>query len=391
MNAYEKALALSRETAEHRRWFHSNPEVGLSMPGAVEYVTEILKEYGLEPRPCGHGVTASLGRGGKCLLLRADMDALPMAEESGEPFAAKNGRAHACGHDFHAAMLLTAAKLLKEQEASLKGTVKFMFQTGEESFQGSRDMIDAGILEDPRVDGAMAVHVAAGHAPVGSFMYNSSGVMMCSADGFRITVTGKGGHGAYPHTAVDPVHIAVGIYQALEGLVVRETDPAKTCVLTVGHFQAGTAPNILPDQAVLEGTIRTDDPDSRALLVRRVEELAERTGESWGGSVQVEWLSGVPPLVCDPALTEEMVGYLEELRIPGAQGIPGIRAGASEDFAWIANRVPSVFLYLGAGFPDARGDAPAHNPRVRFNEEVCPIGAAVLAHCALRWLETHGK
>lgn len=390
MNEYEKALTLRQETVAHRRWFHKNAEVGLHTPGAVAYVTETLKQYGFDPVPCGNGITATVGRGGKCILLRADMDALPMKEESGEPFACKTGtEAHTCGHDLHAAMLLTAAKLLKEREDSLCGTVKFMFQPGEETFEGARDMIEQGILENPKADAAMAVHVTAGRMAVGSYMYNDTDAMMCSADSFRITVAGKGGHGAYPNTAVDPIHIGAHICIALEGLIAREADPRGTNVLTLGRFQAGTAPNIIPDAAVLEGTIRCDSPGMREKLVRRMGELAESTAKSWGGSAKVELLSQVPPLICDGELTREMVGYLNELNIPGAEGIPGIRAGASEDFAAVAERVPGVFLYLSAGFPDARGDAPAHNPKVRFNEDVLPVGAAVLAHCAARWLETN--
>ena len=170
MNYYERALALKDETIAHRRYFHTNAEVGLDLPKTKAYVMEKLREYGLEPRDCGYGVTATLGKGGKVILLRADMDALPLPEESGEPFACPSGAAHACGHDFHAAMLLTAAKMLKENEAELEGTVKFMFQPAEETFEGGKDMIEHGILEDPPVDAALAYHVTTGKMPVGMYM-----------------------------------------------------------------------------------------------------------------------------------------------------------------------------------------------------------------------------
>ncbi|MGM9618914.1 MAG: M20 family metallopeptidase [Oscillospiraceae bacterium] len=390
MNYYERALALREETVEHRRYFHTHAEVGLDTPRAQAYVMEKLTEYGLSPRACGHGVTATLGSGGKVLLLRADMDALPMAEESGEPFACPTGTAaHTCGHDFHAAMLLTAAKLLKENEAALQGTVKFMFQPAEETFEGAKDMIAHGILENPPVDAALAYHVAPGKMPVGVFMYNASSVMMNSVDGFRITVRGRGAHGAYPHSSIDPINIAVHIYLALEALIAREADPGKSCVMTVGHFSAGSAANIIPDSALLEGTIRTNDKACRELLVRRMKETAEKTAEVYGGSAEVEMLYEVPPLICDKALTEEMAGYMTELPIPGLTPAPGIFANASEDFAVIAEKVPSAFMYLSAGFLDERGEAPAHNPKVRFNEDVCPIGSACLAHCATQWLARH--
>lgn len=389
MDFYKRALELREETVAHRRWLHSHAEVGLDMPKAQAYVMEQLKSCGLEPRPCGHGVTAELGReGGRTLLLRADMDALPMPEESGESFACSTGtEAHACGHDFHAAMLLTAAKILKENESLLSGKVRFMFQTAGETFEGAKDMLANGILDG--VDGALAYHVGAGRMPVGLFMYNAGGTMMYSVDGFRITVHGRGAHGAYPHSAIDPINIAVHIYLALEALIAREADPGKACVLTIGNFAAGSAPNIIPDTAILQGTLRTNDSASREKLVRRLREVSRKTAEAYGGSAEIEALSQVPPLVCDASMTEEMVHYMQELRIPGLTPMPDTSASASEDFAAVAERVPSVFMYLSAGYLDERGDAPAHNPKVRFNEDVCPIGSACLAHCAVRWLEEH--
>ena len=378
-----KALELRDETVAHRRYLHTNAEVGLETPRAVDYVMEWLEKCGLKPERCGHGVTASIGSGGKTLLLRADMDALPMGEESGEPFACPTGtEAHTCGHDFHAAMLLTAAKMLKENEAALGGTVRLMFQPAEETFEGAKDMIECGILEG--VDGALAFHVSPGRMPVGLVFYNGGGVMMSSVDGFRVTVHGKGAHGAYPHSAIDPINIAVHIYLALEALIAREADPSKNCVLTVGSFRAGSAPNIIPETAVLEGTIRTNDRACRELLTRRMREAAVGIAQVYGGSAEIEMLSEVPPLICDKELTDKMAEYLREL--PGLTLYPGIFASASEDFAVVAERVPSVFMYLSAGFQDERGDAPAHNPKVRFNEDVCAMGPAGLAHCATRWL-----
>ena len=388
MEYYKRALELREETVADRRWFHTNAEVGLHMPKARAYVMERLKEYGLEPRPCGEGVTASLGKGGKTLLLRADMDALPMQEESGEPFACPTGtEAHTCGHDFHAAMLLTAARMLKEREEELKGTVRFMFQPAEETFEGAKNMIEHGILEG--VDAALAFHVGSGRMPVGLIMYNSGGTMMYSVDGFQITVKGRGSHGAYPQNAIDPINIAVHIYLALEALIAREADPGKSCVMTIGHFSAGSAANIIPDTAVLQGTVRSNDPSCRELLVRRMKEVSMKTAGVYGGSAEVEMISQVPPMICDAKLTDEMVRYMMEQDIPGLTPVPGISASASEDFAAVAERVPAAYMYLSAGYLDERGDAPAHNPKVRFNEDVCPIGAGSLAHCAARWLENH--
>ena len=387
MDYYKRALELNDETVKNRRYFHTNAETGLHMPKACAYVMKKLQEYGLTPSRCGEGVTATVGNGGKVLLLRADMDALPMPEESGLPFACPTGNeAHACGHDFHAAMLLTAAKMLKENESELKGTVKFMFQPAEETFEGSKNMIEHGILENPKVDAALAYHVSPGQMPVGIYMYNSTGTMMYSVDGFHIEIKGKGAHGAYPQNSIDPINIAAHVYLALQSIIAREVDPSKACLMTIGKFRAGTAANIIPDTAVLEGTIRTNDPESRELLVRRMKEAAVHTAETFGGTAEITMISEVPPLICDPELTGQIAGFMKELDISGMTPYPGVSASASEDFANIAERVPSTFMYLSAGYMDERGQYSAHNPKVQFNEEVCPIGAACLAYCAEKYL-----
>ena len=390
MNYYERALELKDETIANRRHIHKNAETGLDLPKTKAYVMEKLTEYGLEPKDCGYGVTATLGKGGKVLLLRADMDALPMPEESGEEFACPTVKeAHTCGNDFHAAMLLTAAKMLKEKEDTLEGTIKFMFQPAEETFEGSKNMIENGILENPPVDAALAYHVSPGKMPIGLFMYNDKDTMMYSVDGFKITIHGKGSHGAYPHVGVDPINIGVHIHLALQELIARESDPTHSCVLTIGQFAGGTAANIIPETAVLQGTIRTNKPEARELLVRRMKEVAEKTAAVYNGTVDIEMISEVPPLICNPKLTDEVVGYMQELGIPGLTPYPGISASASEDFAVIAEKVPSTFMYLSAGYLDERGQYPAHHPKAQFNEDVCPIGAACLAHCASQWLKNN--
>ena len=390
MNYYERALELKDETIANRRHIHKNAETGLDLPKTKAYVMKKLTEYGLEPKDCGYGVTATLGKGGKVLLLRADMDALPMPEESGEEFACPTRKeAHTCGHDFHAAMLLTAAKMLKEKEDTLEGTIKFMFQPAEETFEGSKNMSENGILENPPVDAALAYHVSPGKMPIGLFMYNDKDTMMYSVDGFKITIHGKGSHGAYPHVGVDPINIGVHIHLALQELIARESDPTHSCVLTIGQFAGGTAANIIPETAVLQGTIRTNKPEARELLVRRMKEVAEKTAAVYNGTVDIEMISEVPPLICNPKLTDEVVGYMQELGIPGLTPYPGISASASEDFAVIAEKVPSTFMYLSAGYLDERGQYPAHHPKAQFNEDVCPIGAACLAHCASQWLKNN--
>lgn len=308
---------------------------------------------------------------------------------SGEEFSCKNGNMHACGHDLHTAMLLTAAKMLKENENRLKGTVKLMFQPGEETFEGAKDMLDNGILSDPTPDVAMAYHVAIGRNPVGTFLYNSNGTMMNSVDGFRIIIKGKGTHGAYPNYGVDPINIGVHIHLAFQELIARESIPQDVCTLTIGKFEAGTAPNIIPDTAVLEGTLRSNSIESRNYLVERLREVAEKTAELYRGSVEIETLSSVPPLICNSELTKEMAKYMGDAKLPKFNGVDGITASASEDFASIAEKIPCTYMDLTAGFDDERGDYPIHHPKARFNEDVCPYGAASLAYCAENWLKNH--
>lgn len=390
MNIYKRALELFEETVTHRRWFHTHAEVGLDMPQAKIYVINTLRSYGITATECGHGIMATIGKGDKTILLRADMDALPMKEESGLDFACPTGtEAHTCGHDFHAAMLLTAAKILKENESELRGVVKLMFQPAEEILKGAKDMITHGILEHPKPDSALAFHVTSGNTPIGMFYYNNVNPMMHSVDNFKITIHGKGTHGAYPHKGVDPINIGVHIHLALQELIARETDSEHASILTVGHFEGGTTGNVIPDTAVLEGALRTNHKETRIYLLKRLQEITITTAEAFQGTANIEFLSEIPPLECNPKLTTEFVSYLHELPIPHLQEVRNMTASASEDFALITEQIPSTMIYLSAGFPDKRGSYLAHNPKVQFNEDVCPIGVAAYAYCAIEWLRRH--
>lgn len=390
MNYYDRALELENELLENRRYLHANAESGMVLPKTRAYIETKLREYGIEPQRCGEGITGLIGNGGKTLLLRADMDALEMPEESGLPFASKNpSTAHCCGHDLHAAMLLTAAKMLKERETELKGTVKLMFQPGEESLTGAADMLEHGLLENPKVDAALAYHVGPGQLPIGMFMYNDTSTMMFSNNDLHIKVKGKGGHGAMPQNCVDPISIGAHIIIALQEIISREMDPHQSCVITVGTFHAGTALNVIPEEAVMSGTLRADTKEAQEKLVKRVKEVAETTAAVYGAKAEVGINAGAPPLICDKENTKDFVRYMRELALPDTMEYPNITASASEDFAFVAEKVPSTFMYLSSGFLDERGAASAHNPKVQFNEECLPRGAAYLAHCAQRWLEEH--
>ena len=265
MDFWKRAQELKDEITQNRRRIHQNAEVGLNLPNTKAFVTEKLREYGLKPTECGHGVTATLGKPGKTLLLRADMDALKVKEKTDLPFRSENGSMHACGHDMHAAMLLGAARLLKAHQSELKGTVKLVFQPDEEGFTGAKAMLKAGVLEAPEPQAAMALHVNSG-TPSGLVLCGK-GTFMAGCTLFRITVKGVGCHGAMPETGVDPINIAAHIYLALQEITAREL-PAKTpAIVTMGKFSAGHAPNIIPQEAVIEGTIRTFDRDVTALIL----------------------------------------------------------------------------------------------------------------------------
>lgn len=386
-----RANDLKNELISNRRYLHTNAEIAMELPKTTEFIMKKLAEMGYEPiQICESCVSVSVGNGlGKVLLLRADMDALPMKESSDLEFASINEACHACGHDLHAAMLLGAAKMLKENENQIEGTIKFLFQAGEETFQGAKAVIAAGILENPKVDAALAYHVGAGKLPVGTYLYNNENTLMLSNDGFKITVRGIGSHGAYPHHSVDPINIATHIYLGLQELISREVDPTDTCVLTIGSFNAGTAPNIIPETAVMQGTIRNVSVKSREFLVKRMKEISELTSEVYRGTVSVEMTSEVPPLICNPEFTNEILEYMKEMQMDGLIGYPKIQSSASDDFAEILSLVPGTYMYLAAGFPDQENNYQAHNPTVRFNEDVLAFGAAALAHCATRWLKNN--
>lgn len=390
MNYLKRAGELYEQTVENRRYLHQIPEIGLELPETIDFIVKKLTEMGYEPKICGGGVMVCVGRaGGKTVLLRGDVDALPMKEKSGLPFASQKKNAHTCGHDIHGAMLLTAAKMLKENEAALDGMVKLMFQPGEEPLTGARSMIADGLLQDPRPDVALGYHVVAGSMPMGLFVYNREGTLMNSSDNFIIDIQGKGGHGAYPDACIDPINIAAHMILALESVVAREIKSTQASVLTIGKVTAGDAPNIIPDQAQLQGTLRCDSEEEREFILRRLSEVVDAVAKMYRGSAKITMLAGTPPLICDPQSVDDFVGYMRELDVPGQCEHTGMHAASSEDFSAVLSEIPGAYMFLSAGFTDGRETYNQHHPKVEFNEEVMKVGPAYLAHCATRWLEEH--
>lgn len=392
----QEAAALQEEIKSHRLWLHTHAETGFDLTETKPYVKSTLTEMGYTVQECGKaGLVTTVGKpGGKVLLLRADMDALPIAEEADVDFACKNGRMHACGHDMHTAMLLGAAKILKAHESELDGMVKLMFQPAEEIFEGSKDMIASGVLENPRPDAALMIHVAAGMPlPAGTVVVSAPGVSAPAADYFTIRVHGKGCHGSAPQNGIDPLTAAAYILIALQEIHARELSASDEAVLTIGTFHAGEAGNVIPDTATMGGTIRTYDEKTRAYLKERMTAIAQSIAEAFRASAEVSFGSGCPTLVNDKGLSETVTGYLKDLlganrafTTAELSGGKPARGGGSEDFAYVSHEVPSLMLALAAGEPSKGYVYPQHHPKVKFDESVLSTGAAVFVDCALQYL-----
>ena len=388
MDYLKRANEIKDEVIANRRYLHQHPELGHALDNTVRFVKEKLTERGYEPKDCGdHGVVALAGgkKPGKCILIRADMDALPMKEESGLEFhSLTDSAAHTCGHDTHTAMLLGAAKLLKESEDEIPGTVKLMFQPAEEMLTGADSMVKAGVLEDPHVDASFGIHIFA-VMPAGKLLY-AVGPMMSSIDIFEIRVNGKGGHGSQPNTAIDPIVIGSHIVTALQTINAREIAPDATAVLTIGCFQSGSKFNIIPDSAFLSGTIRTFDNDVRAFVKQRLVELVEGTARNFRADATVEFHGEGGALVTDPE-TAKTIGDAVAAAV-GAEYVDGNLPpiSGSEDFAFVTSEVPSTFFILG-GSPADYQAYPQHSPQIRFNEDAFANGVAAYCAGAVGWLE----
>lgn len=393
MNAYlERAQQIAPEIVENRRYIHAHAGVGFDLDDTVERIMSQLAAMGIEGKKCGKaGVVVTLGKPGKTILLRGDIDALPIAEQTNLPFASQNGAMHACGHDFHASMLLGAAKLLKEHESELCGTVKLMFQPAEEKLAGAKDMVENGLLENPKVDAAFAMHIGTGNdeSPIGGVKF-TKGPSHASGDSFRIIVQGKGCHGASSYQGVDAINVAAHIVVALEEIPAREVPADQLSIVTVGVFQGGSACNIIADTATIEGTIRALSPDNREFLIRRVEEIAEGIAKTFRASITLEHpTGGTPPSVNDPALCDEMLPFIRDIVPEDMILVKNEPSLGSEDFAYVSTKVPAMMINLGAGSRAQGFSYALHSPFVTPDEGCLPIGAALYAHCATEWLRAH--
>jgi len=387
MDYLQRAMQLKEETVENRRYLHQHPELGFDLPMTCRFVWDALVSMGYDPVACGKsGITVTVGhpRETRAILLRAVMDGVPMREESGLPFASTNGNAHTCGHDMHTAMLLGAARLLMENEDALPGVVKLMFQPAEEILAGARDMIEAGVLDNPQVDAAIGAYILS-QAPTGFIGYNT-GVVNPSSDAIRITIRGQGGHGAQPSQTVDPINVAAHLHLALQELTSREVDSDETAVLTFGSIQAGSAHNTIPEMAVMKGTLRTFEAETREFMLERLRQVAENIAGSFRATAELEVFASTRSLIVNPDTAGIVADSLREMLGDQVMKMER-RAQSSEDFAEISERVPSMFYVIGSGSRQEGHQYPLYNPRVTFNEDCLPIGAACFAQGATEWLK----
>ena len=393
MNKFmEQAIAIKDDIVEYRRTIHSNPEVGAELPKTKAYVMDKLREFGYTPEEiCESGIVTTIegAKPGKTFLLRADMDALPMAEATSCDFKATNGAMHSCGHDMHTAMLLGAARLLKQNQDQIEGTVKLVFQPDEEGFTGAKKMIEAGVLENPKVDAAMAMHVNSGTPS--NLVVCGKGTSIGGCYRFRIVVKGTGCHGAMPETGVDPIFIAHHIYSGLQTILTREIPATKPAVITIGKFVGGDAPNIIPGEVIMEGTFRYLDKEMGEMVIGRMNDIVTSTAKTFRGEAELIELSSVPPLTNNNELADELTGYMKD--IVGERGVFVYEGGGmgSEDFASFSHEVPSLYIILGAGAKNENPEfgVPMHNEKVVFNDDILPKGAAIPAYSAITWLKNN--
>jgi len=401
------ASAIEQQMLEWRRHLHSHPELSNREEATAGYVAEKLRSFGLEPRTgiARHGVVATLkgGRPGPVVALRADMDGLPVTEETKLPFASRargefNGREvgvmHACGHDTHMAMLLAVAKILSDMRAELPGSVKFIFQPAEEGAPrgeepaGAQAMVQAGVLKDPPVDAIFGVHVYANIA-AGRVAWRS-GPMMAASDSYEIVVRGRQTHGATPWAGVDPIVVGSQIVMALQTIVSRQIDiTLQPAIVTVGQFEAGIRSNIIPDAARLVGTIRTFDAAMQDDIHERVRRTATEIAQAMGATAEVRIDRGYPVTVNNPELTERMLPTLR--RVAGENLVEQTKITGAEDFSYFQQQVPGLFLLLGITPPADVGKAPQnHSPLFFVDESALVTGVRTLAHLAVDFLSGSG-
>ena len=397
MNVKERAKALNETIVAIRRELHANPEVAQDLPFAESVIVRELSKLGLDEVKSGqgkkgdgpgHGVIATLkgAKPGKVLALRADMDALPMAEDTGLPFAAKNGKMHACGHDAHVAMLIAAAQILSEARNELAGTVRFIFQPAEETLGGAEPMIESGAIDG--VDEIIGIHTGniwPGLKP-GQIGWKA-GPFMAATTRLDVTFEGKGGHGATPQHTVDPIVMTAEAIVQLQSLVSREISPFDPAVVTIGQIEGGTANNIIPERCKLAGTVRSFKTEVHEFIKGRIKNICEGVASTARGKAIVEFKNNIPVVTNDETCSHRVrdvivktLGgeYVAEVALP---------TSGSEDYAFYLEKIRGAFFFHCGAFEDAAANYPHHHPKFDINESVLWTGTAAMTAYALHWQE----
>lgn len=389
MDVLKEVEKIEQEMISWREYLHENAEVGFDLPNTVAFVCKKLDEFGIPYQkdvgsPCSVVGMINGDKEGKTIAIRADMDALPVEEKTGLSFAAKNGNMHACGHDAHTAILLGTAKVIQENRNSLNGRVKLIFQPAEELGTGSKGICEAGALKD--VDEIIGLHVGRmDDAPNGTLIF-SEGSMLACMDKFTLKIIGIGAHGSQPESSVDPITIGAQIVSAIQNIRSRELDSREPGVITIGSFHAGSAFNIIPQEAFIEGTVRAVNQETREFIAKRIGEVAESVAKGLRAKTEYEFFFQPPPLVNTKEVTDRLIESAKKL-FPDKIKMQEKPVMGGEDFAWYLEEVPGAFVFLQNPMEIEGRTWPHHNCRFALDESAFKNGVALFVQYVIDQLQ----
>ncbi len=394
MDIIKEAEMLIKTLEKDEEYLYENAEIGFELRKTANYVFNRLKEIGLEPKFCGKcGIIATVKgeKGGKSVLLRADMDALTVSDKDGN-----SKIMHVCGHHMHTAMLLGAAKILTDHKQDIYGDVMLVFQAAEEILEGAKDMIENGMLDEIKPSAAVMLHVMSGvDMPVGTVVVSTGGVIAPAADFFDIEIEGKGTHGALAHMGIDPISVSAYVISALHEIKARELAPTDVAALTIGRICGGESANAIPNNVIMQGSLRSFDEEVREKMKQRLGEICESVASAFKASAKVKFTRGCPSLVNDSELSAIAFETLKKLYGANVKKTEDekskIMSGGSDDFAYISQKAPSVTVSVCAGNRGEGYEYPLHNPEVRFDKRALAVGTAVYVSIAMSFLEKEKK
>lgn len=381
---------LKEETIKIRRDIHKNPELGFEEFRTSKLISDYLKNLGYEVKTVAKTGVVALLKGGdesKTVAIRADIDCLPLQELNQVEYVSQiNGKMHACGHDGHTAIALTVAKILKQRQSELKGNVKFLFQPAEESPGGALPMIEEGVLENPKVDAILGLHLW-NSSEVGKVIVKK-GPLMASADEFKITIKGKGGHAALPHQTIDSIVVASQVINALQAIISRNVNPLDSAVLTIGKIEGGSTFNIIAEKTTMLGTIRTFNNDLRVQLEKRVEEVVKNITSAFVASYEYDFVKLYPPTINDEKITEIVKKSAE--KVVGIENINETEMNmGAEDMSYFLQKVEGCYFLLGSANKEKGLDKPHHSPYFDFDEDALSIGTQILVDSIFNYFNTN--